>query len=78
MNNAQRNGDKSKISTLGAFSFVLNLILGYAPRKRTDIDIKPFEEGCVLYRGGGITQSLFKTFKDLQGQTYENDIISGD
>ena len=70
MNTASRNGDESRIPTLGPYSLVLNFILNYSPHKRSSSIRKQFEEGCTLFRGTGMALSLFNEFKQLKGKIY--------
>lgn len=54
LNQSQRDGDLSKVHTIGPYSLALNLILKEGKRKQEDED--RFEKGVVLYRGTALTE----------------------
>ena len=57
LNKGSREGDQSKIDTLGPFAAAFGRIIGGAAHNRKDIDElkhKIEEKGIVVYRGAGI------------------------
>ena len=65
LNQASRNKDESKVLTLGAFAFILQQILYFAPSKRTDIDTFKFESFVFLYRSASLTNTQIQEYEAL-------------
>ena len=55
LNKACRVKDSSKITTLGAYSLALSIILGRAGKNRVDINPSEYSK-CELFRGSGLTE----------------------
>ena len=72
INSGSREGDTSKVDTLGPYCFAFGFVVGNAAEERTDIDeMKKLLEktGCLLFRGTGLTEEELKTYSDKIGET---------
>lgn len=81
LNKGSREGDQSKIETLGPYAAVFGSIIRSAPRHRTDIpDLKnKLEvEGTDLYRGAGIKKAQIDQYKALVGKTEKRNVLVED
>lgn len=63
VNAASRNGDVSKIDTLGPYAQALNRIIQYAGYNRDDID-KEDLRGMDLYRGLSLTEFQIQRYRE--------------
>ena len=73
LNKGSKEGDTSKIDTLGPYAMAFGVIIVGAARNRTDIDLdlknKIEKEGILLYRGTGLKPDQLKEYQDKVGKT---------
>jgi hypothetical protein len=75
INTASRNGDRSKIATLGPFCMIMGDIMSLAPKFRTELEPRVFSHsGVTLYRGSTqshaqIEELKFAACPDIHPQT---------
>ena len=70
INSGSREGDSSKVDTLGPFAYAFGAIIDSACRFRKDIsDLKETIEnkGIKLYRGTGLTKKELMNYTYLMG-----------
>jgi hypothetical protein len=65
MNNASKNGDRTKINTLGPYAITLEFIMKMAPQNRDDIEIEVFSMGIDLYRGTGLPTEIIDDYEEM-------------
>ena len=72
INSGSREGDTSKVDTLGPYCRAFGLVVNSAAMNREDIkEMKKLleDEGCLLFRGTGLTEEELKTYSDKIGET---------
>ena len=65
INSGSREGDTSKVDTLGPYCRAFGLVVNSAAMNREDIkEMKKLleDEGCLLFRGTGLTEEELKTY----------------
>ena len=76
LNKGSKEGDTSKIDTLGPYAKAFGVIINMAAKNRTDIDAdlknKIEKEGILLYRGTGLKPDQLKEYQDKVGKTGED------
>lgn len=64
LNESSRVANKSKIQSMGPYSFALSKIIGWTGKNRQDIN--PFDfSSCLLFRGTGLTEPQIEEFRKL-------------
>ena len=72
LNASSRNGDTTKVSTLGPYAQILRAIVSLAGQSRTDIDVSKFAK-TTLYRGAALTKAEVKDYRNHIGKRHLKD-----